>query len=62
MGKYIKALEEDVAKRKEKLTSYHAYTPDEVFHHNGQGLFSVLDFWQYAYSQLMRQLLTKYMR
>ena len=52
MGKKIKALEIDVAKRKEKLTAYHAYAPDEMFHHKGQDLFSVLDFWRYAYGQL----------
>lgn len=52
MGKYIKALEEDVAQRKAELTAYHAYAPKEKFHHNGEALFSVLDFWQYAYSQL----------
>ncbi|MBQ4625098.1 MAG: hypothetical protein IJB51_11220 [Clostridia bacterium] len=52
MGKYIKALEEDVAQRKAELTAYHAYAPDEKFQHNGKELFSVLEFWQYAYSQL----------
>lgn len=52
MGKYIKALEEDVAQRKVKLTAYHSYAPEEKFQHNGEALFSVLDFWQYAYSQL----------
>ena len=52
MGQKIKALEIDVAKRKEKLTAYHAYAPDEMFHHKGQYLFSVLDFWRYAYGQL----------
>lgn len=52
MGKKIKALELDVAKRKEDLTAYHAYSPDEMFLHKGEVLFSVLDFWQYAYSQL----------
>lgn len=52
MGKYIKALEKDVAQRKEKLTDYHAYTPDEMFTSNGEEVFSVLDFWRFAYSQL----------
>ena len=52
MGKKIKTLELDVAKRKEDLTAYHAYSPDEMFLHKGESLFSVLDFWQYAYSQL----------
>jgi hypothetical protein len=52
MGKFIKALEDDVAKRKENLTAYHAYVPEEKFFHKGEELFSVLDFWQYAYSQL----------
>lgn len=52
MGKYIKALEEDVAQRKARLTAYHSYSPEEQFRHKGEELFSVLDFWQYAYSQL----------
>ena len=52
MGRKIKALEIVVAQRKEKLTAYHAYSPDEKFLHKGEALFSVLDFWQYAYSQL----------
>ena len=52
MGKYIKALEMDVAQRKAKLTAYHSYLPEEKFLHKGKELFSVLDFWRYAYSQL----------
>lgn len=52
MSKYIKALEEEVSKRKEKNTDYKAYTYNEQFTFNGQECFSVLDFWQYAYSQL----------
>ncbi len=52
MGKIIKALEEEVASRKEKLTTYHAYEPEEELLLNGEPLFSVLDFWKYAYSQL----------
>ena len=52
MGKRIKALEIDVAQRKEKLTAYHSYLPEEKFLHQGKELFSVLDFWRYAYSQL----------
>lgn len=52
MGKYIKALEEDVARRKEKNTNYKAYTHNDKFTFNGQECFPVLDYWQYAYSQL----------
>lgn len=52
MGEKIKALEMAVAQRKEKLTAYHAYLPEEKFLHKGKELFSVLDFWRYAYSQL----------
>ena len=52
MGRKIKALEFDVAKRKEELTAYHSYSPEEMFRHKGQELFSVLDFWRYAYGQL----------
>ena len=52
MGKHIKELELAVAQRKSKLTQYHAYTPDEKFVLNKEEQFSVLDFWQYAYSQL----------
>lgn len=52
MGKKMKALEMDVAARKEKLTAYHSYAPEEMFQHKGNDLFSVLDFWRYAYSQL----------
>lgn len=52
MGKYIKELETVVAQRKKMLTEYHAFTPDEKFLYNEQEQFSVLDFWQYAYSQL----------
>ena len=48
----IKALELDVAQRKAELTAYHAYLPEEMFQHKGIELFSVLDFWQFAYSQL----------
>ena len=53
MGKYIKALEADVAARKQRLADYHAYRPDEMFRMNGEELFSVKDFWQYEYSQLL---------
>ena len=52
MGKKIKALEQDVAQRKVELTAYHAYQPDEKFRHKDAELFSVLDFWKYAYGQL----------
>lgn len=52
MGKHIKALEIDVAQRKEKLTAYHSYAPEEMFVHKNKKLFSVQDFWRYAYSQL----------
>ena len=52
MGQTIKALELEVSKRKDKLTSYHSYLPNEKFLHNGEELFSVLDFWRYAYSRL----------
>ncbi|MBQ8496180.1 MAG: hypothetical protein IJ489_01845 [Clostridia bacterium] len=52
MGRKIKALELDVAQRKDKLTEYHSYSPEEMFQHKGQKLFSVLDFWRYAYGQL----------
>ena len=52
MGRKIKALEFDVAKRKEILTAYHSYSPEEMFQYKGQELFSVLDFWRYAYGQL----------
>ena len=52
MGRKIKALEQFVAQKKKALTAYHSYSPNEVFSHKGKVLFSVLDFWQYAYSQL----------
>ena len=52
MGKKIKAFEQDVAQRKAELTVYHAYQPDEKFRYKESELFSVLDFWQYAYGQL----------
>ena len=52
MGKQIKALETAVAEKKEKLTAYHAYAPEEIFLFKGEEQFSVLDFWRYAYSQL----------
>ena len=52
MGRKIKALEIDVAKKKEKLTAYHSYAPEEMFQLKGQELCSVLDFWRYAYGQL----------
>ena len=52
MGRKMKALELDVAKRKAELTAYHSYSPEEMFRHKGQELFSVLDFWRYAYGQL----------
>lgn len=52
MGKKIKALEQFVAQKKKDLTAYHSYSPDETFMHKGKALFSVLDFWRYAYSQL----------
>lgn len=49
---YTERLEAAVAKKKEGLTAYEPYTPDEMFRFRGKGLFSVVDFWQYAYSQL----------
>ena len=52
MGKYIKALEAAVAREKERLTEYHSYLPDEMFVSNGETVFSVLDYWRYAHSQL----------
>ena len=52
MGEYVKALEKKVAQEKEKLTAYYSFLPEEMFSHKGTELFSVLDFWQYAYSQL----------
>ena len=52
MGKKIKALEQFVAQKKKDLTAYHSYMPDEMFLHKGEAMFSVQDFWQYAYSQL----------
>ena len=52
MGRQIKALEVAVAQKKEELTAYHAYAPEEMFLFKGEEQFSVLDFWQYAYSQL----------
>ena len=52
MGKYIKELELAVAQQKRNLTQYHAYTPNEKFVFHKEEQFSVLDFWQYAYSQL----------
>lgn len=51
-GSYIERLEAAVAKKKEKLTAYEPYKPDEMFRFRGKDLFSVEDFWQYAYSQL----------
>lgn len=52
MGRKIKALEMDVAQRKKKLTEYHSYLPEERFFLQGEELFTVLDFWRYAYGQL----------
>lgn len=52
MGKKIVALEMDVAQRKQELSAYHSYAPEEMFTHKDRELFSVLDFWRYAYSQL----------
>lgn len=49
---YTEKLEAAVAKKKEELTAYEPYTPDEMFQFRGKDLFSVEDFWQYAYSQL----------
>ena len=49
---YIERLEAAVAKKKEELTAYEPYKPDEMFRFRGKDLFSVEDFWQYAYSQL----------
>lgn len=49
---YTEKLEAAVAKKKEELTAYEAYAPDEMFRFRGKDLFSVEDFWQYAYSQL----------
>ena len=53
MGKQINALETAVAEKKKKLTAYHAYAPEEMFLFKGEEQFSVLDFWRYAYSQLV---------
>ena len=49
---YTEKLEAAVAKKKEELTAYEPYAPDEMFRFRGKDLFSVEDFWQYAYSQL----------
>lgn len=49
---YTEKLEATVAKKKEELTAYEPYAPDEMFRFRGKDLFSVEDFWQYAYSQL----------
>ena len=49
---YTEKLEVEVAKKKEELTAYEPYTPDEMFRFKGENIFSVEDFWQYAYSQL----------
>ena len=49
---YTEKLEAAVAKKKEELTAYEPYAPDEMFRFCGKDLFSVEDFWQYAYSQL----------
>ena len=52
MENFVQALETTVAKKKEELTAYHAYSPEELFQYKGKTMFSVLDFWCYAYSQL----------
>lgn len=49
---HTEKLEAAVAKKKEELTAYEPYKPDEMFRFRGKDLFSVEDFWQYAYSQL----------
>lgn len=49
---YTEKLEVAVAKKKEELTAYEPYKPDEMFRFKGENIFSVEDFWQYAYSQL----------
>lgn len=49
---YTERLEAAVAKKKEELSAYEPYTPDEMFQFRGKDLFSVEDFWKYAYSQL----------
>lgn len=49
---YTEKLEVTVAKKKEELTAYEPYKPDEMFRFKGENIFSVEDFWQYAYSQL----------
>lgn len=49
---YTEKLEATVAKKKEELTAYEPYAPDEMFRFRGKDLFSVEDFWQYAYSKL----------
>ena len=49
---HTEKLEAAVAKKKEELTAYEPYAPDEMFRFRGKDLFSVEDFWQYAYSQL----------
>lgn len=49
---YTEKLEVAVGKKKEELTAYEPYKPDEMFRFKGENIFSVEDFWQYAYSQL----------
>lgn len=49
---HTEKLEAAVAKKKEELTAYEPYKPDEMFRFRGENIFSVEDFWQYAYSQL----------
>ena len=43
---YTEKLEAAVAKKKEELTAYEPYAPDEMFRFRGKDLFSVEDFWQ----------------
>lgn len=41
---YTKMLEAAVAKKKEELSAYEPYTPDEMFRFRGEDLFFVEDF------------------
>ena len=53
MGKIIKMLEEEVAKKKKKSLQATILTRlKKCFFTKSTIFFSVLDFWRYAYSQL----------
>lgn len=41
---YTEKLEVAVAKKKEELTAYEPYKPDEMFRFKGENIFSVEDF------------------